>query len=266
MNTTKQNGSQRFAGKVALVTGGSRGIGQAILLAFAREGAHAVGVDIGDLSATAEQVQITGARFTGLAADLGQFNPGQASELVREVVRQAGRVDVLVNCAGIIRRSPAVEYSEADWQATLQINLTVPFYLSQAVARWWLAGGRDGSPAEARLKILNIASMLSFQGGILVPAYTASKSGVAGLTRALACEWAAERVNVNAIAPGYIATEATSQIRSDPARNQAILARIPEGRWGTPDDVVGSCLFLASQAADYVNGAVLNIDGGWLAR
>jgi 2-deoxy-D-gluconate 3-dehydrogenase len=175
-------------------------------------------------------------------------------------------VDVLVNNAGIIRRAPAVDYPEADWNALIQINLTAPFFLCQAVARWWLACGRENSPADRRLKIVNIASMLSFQGGILVPAYTASKSGIAGITKALACEWAKERINVNAVAPGYIATENTRQLREDPKRNQAVLDRIPEGRWGMPEDIAGACAFLASQDADYLNGTVMNVDGGWLSR
>jgi len=257
---------QRFTNKVVIVTGASRGLGQAIALAFARGGAHAIGLDIGDQSETAAKVSGLGAQFTGLKRDFGTLTQPGAADLIGQVLKQAGRVDALVNNAGIIRRSPAVDYPEADWNALIQVNLTVPFFLCQAVAKWWLTGGRDQSAAEARLKIVNIASMLSFQGGILVPAYTASKSGIAGITKALACEWARERINVNAVAPGYIATEATSQIRQDAKRNQAILDRIPEGRWGTPEDIAGGCVFLASSDADYLNGTILNIDGGWLAR
>jgi 2-deoxy-D-gluconate 3-dehydrogenase len=171
-----------------------------------------------------------------------------------------------VNNAGIIKRNPAVDFPEDDWNAVIQINLTAPFFLCQAVAKWWLSGGREQSPDDARLKIVNIASMLSFQGGILVPSYTAAKSGIAGITRALACEWAKERINVNAVAPGYIATENTRPIREDAARNESILARIPEGRWGTPEDIAGSCVFLASKEADYLNGTIMNVDGGWLSR
>ncbi len=257
---------QRFSNQVAVVTGASRGIGQAIALAFAREGAHAVSVDIGDNSDTAAKAQALGAQFTGLSADFGKLTQAGAADVIAQVVKAAGRVDVLVNNAGIIRRAPAADYPEADWNALIQINLTAPFFLCQAAAKWWLSGGREQSPADRRLKIVNIASMLSFQGGILVPAYTASKSGIAGITKALACEWAKERMNVNAVAPGYIATENTRQLREDPKRNQAVLDRIPEGRWGTPEDIAGACAFLASQDADYLNGTVMNVDGGWLSR
>jgi 2-deoxy-D-gluconate 3-dehydrogenase len=159
-----------------------------------------------------------------------------------------------------------VDHPEADWNAAIQINLTVPFFLCQAVAKWWLTGGREQAPGDARFKIVNIASMLSFQGGILVPGYTASKSGIAGITKAFACEWAKERMNINAVAPGYIATENTRPIREDAKRNESILARIPEGRWGAPEDIAGGILFLCSKDADYMNGTIMNIDGGWLAR
>lgn len=257
---------KRFTEKVALVTGASRGIGQAITLAFAAEGAHVVGLDIGDQSETAAKVAALGAQFTGLTADFSKLTQRGAADLIAQVVQQAGRVDVLVNNAGIIKRAPAVDFPEADWNLVLQINLTAPFFLCQAVGKWWLTGGREQSPAAARLKIVNIASMLSFQGGILVPSYTASKSGIAGITKALACEWAKERINVNAVAPGYIATENTRPIREDAKRNQSILDRIPEGRWGMPEDIAGGCVFLASSEADYLNGTILNMDGGWLAR
>ncbi len=258
--------TKRFANKVAIVTGASRGIGQAIALAFAREGAHAVSVDIGDQSETVAKAKALGAACTTFTEDLGKLTQRGATDLVAKIVQAAGRVDVLVNNAGIIRRAPVVDHPEADWNAAIQINLTAPFFLSQAVAKWWLTGGREASPADARLKIINIASMLSFQGGILVPGYTASKSGIAGITKAFANELAKERVNVNAIAPGYIATENTRPIREDARRNQSILDRIPEGRWGQPEDIAAPILFLASKDADYLNGTIMNVDGGWLAR
>jgi 2-deoxy-D-gluconate 3-dehydrogenase len=257
---------KRFENKVAIITGASRGIGQAIALAFAREGAHAVSVDIGDQTETAAEAKALGAACTTFTEDLGKLTQKGAADLVARIVQAAGRVDVLVNNAGIIRRAPVVDHPEADWNAAIQINLTAPFFLSQAVCKWWLTGGREKSPADARLKIVNIASMLSFQGGILVPGYTASKSGIAGITKAFANELAKERVNVNAIAPGYIATENTRPIREDAKRNESILARIPEARWGQPDDIAAPILFLASKDADYMNGTIMNVDGGWLAR
>jgi 2-deoxy-D-gluconate 3-dehydrogenase len=207
-----------------------------------------------------------GGKFTALTEDFTFLNQKRAFEVVGKIIADAGRVDALINNAGIIKRCPAVDYPEADWNAVLQINLSAPFFLCQAVAKWWVTGGREKSAADARLKIVNIASMLSFQGGILVPSYTASKSGIAGITRALACEWAKERINVNAVAPGYIATENTRPIREDAKRNQSILDRIPEGRWGAPEDIAGGCLFLSSTDADYMNGTIMNVDGGWLSR
>jgi 2-deoxy-D-gluconate 3-dehydrogenase len=257
---------KRFENKVAIVTGASRGIGQAIGLAFASEGADVVSMDIGDQTDTGTRIEALGRRFLGLTADFGKLTQAGAADLVGQGVKRFGRVDILVNNAGIIRRAPAVDHPESDWLATIQINLTAPFFLCQAVGKWWLSGGRERSPADARLKIVNIASMLSFQGGILVPGYTASKSGIAGITKALANEWAKERVNVNAVAPGYIATENTRPIREDAKRSESILARIPEGRWGMPDDIAGGICFLCSKDADYMNGTIMNIDGGWLAR
>lgn len=256
----------RFSNKVAVVTGASRGIGQAIALAFAREGAHVVSVDIGDQSETAAKAKALGAKCHTYVEDLGKLTQKAAAEFIAKVVKDAGRVDVLVNCAGIIKRAPIVDHPEADWNAVIQINLTAPFLLSQAVAKWWVSGGRDKSPADARLKVVNIASMLSFQGGILVPGYTASKAGIAGITKAFANELAKERANFNAIAPGYIATENTRPIREDEKRNQSILDRIPEARWGKPEDIAEPILFLASKEADYMNGTIMNVDGGWLAR
>jgi 2-deoxy-D-gluconate 3-dehydrogenase len=257
---------KRFGNKVVIVTGASRGIGQAIAVAFAREGAKVAGVARGNQDETAAQVRDAGGEYFPLAADLSRGTQKEAADLIVKTVRDAGRVDVVVNNAGIIRRAPAVDYSEDDWNEVLRTNLSTPFFICQAAAKWWLADGRGLSPADARLRIVNIASLLSFQGGILVPAYTASKHGIAGITRALANEWAKERINVNAIAPGYIATENTRVLREDASRQRSILERIPENRWGRPEDIAGSCVFLASNDADYLNGAVLNVDGGWMAR
>jgi 2-deoxy-D-gluconate 3-dehydrogenase len=257
---------KRFENKVVVVTGASRGIGQAACAAFGREGATVVGVARGDLSETGRQVADAGGQFAALNADLGRGNQTEARQLVDGILGRTGRIDVLINNAGIIRRAPAVDFSEADWNDVIRTNLSSPFFLCQAVARWWLSGGREKSAPDSRLKIVNVASLLSFQGGVTVPAYTASKHGIAGVTRALANEWAGEHINVNAVAPGYIATGNTRALREDAARNKAIQDRIPEGRWGAPEDVAGAIVFLASRDADYLNGAVLNVDGGWLAR
>lgn len=253
-------------GKTLFITGASRGIGRAILLAFAREGAHVVGVDIGDQTETGEQASALGAKFNAYTADFGILTQQRAADLIARILIDTGRIDALVNNAGIIRRAPIVDHPEEDWNALLQVNLSAPFFLSQAVAKWWLSGGREQSPADARLKVVNIASMLSFQGGILVPGYTAAKCGIAGITKAFANELAKERMNFNAVAPGYIATENTRPIREDAQRNAAILARIPEDRWGQPEDIAEAILFLASPQADYMNGTIMNVDGGWLAR
>lgn len=257
---------KRFADKVIIVTGASRGIGQAICVGFAREGATVVGVARSDLTETGALVTAAGGRFVANNADLGQGSQAEAKQLVTQILAATGRIDGLVNNAGIIRRAPAVDFSEADWNDVIRTNLNAPFFLSQAVAKWWLTGGREKSPADARLKIVNVASLLSFQGGITVPAYAASKHGIAGVTKALANEWARERINVNAVAPGYIATENTRALREDAVRNKAIQDRIPEGRWGSPEDIAGTIVFLASPDANYLNGTVLNVDGGWLAR
>lgn len=254
----------RFENKVVVVTGASRGIGQAICTAFAREGAVVAGVARSGLDETASKC--TGGTFLPFKADLGAATQRGAADLISEIVKQAGRLDALINNAGIIRRASAVDYSEADWDEVLRTNLSTPFFLCQAAAKWWITRGRPHAAPESRLKIVNIASLLSFQGGILVPAYTASKHGVAGITKALANEWAKERININAIAPGYIATENTRALREDAKRNQAILDRIPESRWGHAEDIAGGCLFLASSDSDYLNGAIINIDGGWLGR
>jgi 2-dehydro-3-deoxy-D-gluconate 5-dehydrogenase len=256
----------KFKNKVVIVTGASRGIGHAICVAFAREGAKVVGVARSDLTETGAQVNAAGGEFIAANADLSKGTQKEATDLVAQILKQTGRIDALVNNAGIIRRAPAVDFSEKDWNEVLQTNLSSPFFLCQAVAKWWLTQGREKSSADSRLKIVNIASLLSFQGGITVPAYTASKHGIAGVTKALANEWAKERINVNAIAPGYIATENTKALREDAVRNKSILDRIPENRWGKPEDIAGGCVFLASGDSDYLNGAVINIDGGWLGR
>ena len=257
---------KRFENKVAIITGTSRGIGQGIAVAFAREGAHVISVGIGDQTETGNQARALGAKFNDYTEDFGKLTQTGAAGLIARIVADAGRVDVLVNNAGIIRRAPIVDHPEADWLALLQINLSAPFFLSQAVAKWWLTGGREQSPADARLKVVNIASMLSFQGGIFVPGYTAAKSGIAGITKAFANELAKERCNFNAVAPGYVATENTRPLREDQKRAESILARIPEGRWAQPEVIAESVLFLASKDADYMNGTIMNVDGGWLAR
>jgi 2-deoxy-D-gluconate 3-dehydrogenase len=254
----------RFEGKVAVVTGASRGIGGAIAVAFAREGATVVGLARSDQSEIAKEA---GKNYHPMKFDLGDASAEQLNKLVTDIVARVGRIDALVNNAGIIRRAPAVDFSETDWNDVIRTNLSSPFFLTQAAARWWLkGGGREKAAPEDRLRIVNIASMLSFQGGILIPAYTAAKHGLAGITKALANEWSKERININAVAPGYIETENTRPLREDPVRNPAILARIPQGGWGQPADIAGACMFLASRDADYLNGAVLNVDGGWLAR
>ena len=238
----------------------------AIALAFAREGATVISICVGDPAEISAKMKELGAKFFPYTEDFGKLTQKRAFELVVQAVKDAGRVDVLVNNAGIIKRAPIVDHPEADWNAVLQINLSAPFFLSQAVAKWWVTGGREKSPADARLKVVNIASMLSFQGGILVPGYTASKSGITGITKAFANELAKDRCNFNAVAPGYIATDNTKALREDPVRSKAILDRIPESRWGSPEDVAGAILFLASKDADYLNGTIMNVDGGWLAR
>ena len=255
----------RFEGKVVVVTGASRGIGGSTAVAFAKEGAQVVGIA---RSSQADIAREAGnQKYHAIEADLGNADAAALNKLIDNIVARFGRVDVLINNAGIIRRSPAVDFTEQDWNDVLRVNLTSPFFLTQAAARWWLkGGGREKAAANDRLKIVNIASLLSFQGGILVASYAAAKHGIAGITKALANEWSKERINVNAIAPGYIATENTRPLREDANRNTAILARIPQGDWGHPDQIAGTALYLASHDADYVNGAILNVDGGWLAR
>jgi 2-deoxy-D-gluconate 3-dehydrogenase len=242
-----------LSGRTALVTGANTGLGQAIAIGLAQAGADIVAVGRSRPTSTGEAVAALGRRFTAVAANLGSTAP------IPDILDQAGPVDILVNNAGIIRRADSLDFSEDDWDAVMDTNLKTAFFLSQAVARTWVADGRGG-------KIINICSMLSFQGGIRVPSYTASKSGLAGLTRLLACEWASKGINVNAIAPGYFETSNTEALRADETRNRDILARIPAGHWGKPADLAGAAVFLASGAASYVHGTVLAVDGGWLAR
>jgi 2-dehydro-3-deoxy-D-gluconate 5-dehydrogenase len=246
-----------LAGKTAIVTGANTGLGQAIAVALAQAGAEIAAVARSSTEETQVRVQEAGARFAAIAADMSQ--PGAVDAIMHGAQAAFGRADILVNNAGIIRRNDALTFTEDDWDAVLQVNLKSVFFLSQAFARAAIERGGGG-------KIINIASMLSFQGGIRVASYTASKSGVAGLTRLLANEWAAKGVNVNAIAPGYFATNNTEALRADEGRNRDILARIPAGRWGEPDDLGGAAVFLASRASDYVHGAIVPVDGGWLCR
>lgn len=245
-----------LSGRVALVTGANKGLGQAVALALAEAGADIVAAGTSTPDETEAKVKALGRRFHFVKADLS------STDVVARVVEQAigalGGLDILVNNAGTIRRADAVDYSEADWDAVMNVNIKSAFFLCQAAGRHMIAQGRG--------KIINIASLLSFQGGIRVPAYTASKSALAGVTKLLANEWAAKGVNVNAIAPGYIATDNTAPLRADEKRNHDILTRIPAGRWGEPGDIGGAAVFLASRASDYVNGIVLPVDGGWLAR
>jgi 2-deoxy-D-gluconate 3-dehydrogenase len=244
-------------GKVALVTGSDTGIGAAIAKALARAGADVLCHSLGDEAReTSEQIRALGRRSLPLSGDLSQRAAQDA--LIAKAAGAYGRIDILVNNAGMIRRAPAVEYSDADWDVVLEVNLSAPFRLSRGVGKLMLAQGGG--------RIVNIASLLAFQGGILVPAYAASKGAVAQFTKALANEWAAKGVNVNAIAPGYIATNNTAALRADPVRSRQILDRIPAGRWGEADDIGGAAVFLCSDAARYVNGHVLLVDGGWMAR
>jgi 2-deoxy-D-gluconate 3-dehydrogenase len=247
----------RLDGRCALVTGAGRGLGQAMAIALAQAGADVAGVDIVDVDDTRAQVEAAGRRFTAIEQDLR--GPEAARRVVVQAAGTMGRLDILVNNAGIIRRADSIDFTEADWDDVIDVNLKSVFFLAQAAARQFLAQGGGG-------KIVNIASMLSFQGGIRVPSYTASKSGVLGLTRLLANEWAAKGINVNAIAPGYMATANTAPLRADAARSAEILARIPASRWGQPEDLAGTVVFLCSSASDYVHGSVIAVDGGWLAR
>lgn len=245
-----------LSGRIAVVTGANTGIGQALAVGLAGAGADVALVGRTPADETSGQIRSLGRRAAIIAADLSSIAP--VEQVVERTVAELGGLDILVNNAGIIRRADALDFSEEDWDAVIDTNLKSVFFLSQAAARHMVSQGRG--------KIVNIASLLSFQGGIRVPSYTASKSGVAGLTKLLANEWAAKGINVNAIAPGYIATNNTAALQADEMRNRQILERIPAGRWGAPTDLAGAAIFLASSAADYVHGHILAVDGGWLAR
>ena len=241
-------------GKVAIVTGSNTGLGQGICRAYVEAGAKVVGVS---RRPSTETVEMLGESFYNVIADLGSC--GIIPRVLEETLAKFGRVDILVNNAGVIKRQDSVDFTEEDWDSVMNVNLKTVFFLTQAVAKQFMKQGAGG-------KVINIASMLSYQGGIRVPSYTASKSAIRGVTMTLANEWAKYGINVNGIAPGYMATNNTEQLRKDGERSADILARIPAGRWGTPKDLEGAAVFLASAASDYVNGFTLAVDGGWLGR
>lgn len=243
--------------KIAVVSGCNTGLGQAMALGLAEAGCNIVGINQVEPDETIKQVTALGRRFLSLKADLRNIDAIPA--LLDSAIAYFDRIDILVNNAGMIRREDAINFSEQDWDDVMDLNIKSLFFMSQAAARHFIAQGNGG-------KIINITSMLSFQGGIRVPSYTASKSGVMGITRLLANEWAKHRINVNAIAPGYMATDNTQQLRADAQRSAEILDRIPAGRWGKPEDLMGPVVFLASRASDYMNGYTIAVDGGWLAR
>ena len=244
-------------GRCAMVTGANTGIGQGIALSLAAAGAEVLAVGRSSMAETEDLIRAAGGKVKAVAADLGKT--ATVAPMFDAAWKDHGPIDILVNNAGIIRRAAAIDFTEADWDDVLDINLKSVFLLSQAFAQQVFAAGRTG-------KIVNIASLLSFQGGIRIASYTAAKSGLAGLTRILANEWAAKGINVNAIAPGYIVTNNTEALRNDPERSVDILKRIPAGRWGNAEDIGGTAVYLASDAANYVHGAILPVDGGWLAR
>ncbi|WP_172650081.1 SDR family oxidoreductase [Rhodococcus opacus] len=250
----------RLDGNAALVTGASRGLGRALAIALAEAGADILAVDIGNLDQVAKEVRARGVHCATRTADLSNLSPDTAAELISWANAEFPHPTILVNNAGIIRRGPATETTPTNWSAVLDLNLTTPFLLSQAFAHSVLAAGEDAA------SIINIASINSFQGGMEVPSYAASKHGILGLTKALANEWAPQRIRVNAIAPGYMETEFTAAHREDPARAENMLRRIPAGVWGRPEDLAGAVVFLASAASAYVTGTALSVDGGWLSR
>ncbi|QHB32450.1 2-dehydro-3-deoxy-D-gluconate 5-dehydrogenase KduD [Yersinia canariae] len=249
--------SFELKGKVALVTGCDTGLGQGMAIGLAEAGCDIVGVNIVEPKDTIEKVTALGRRFLSLTADLSKIDGIPA--LLERAIAEFGQIDILVNNAGIIRREDAINFSEKDWDDVMNVNIKTVFFMSQAVAKQFIKQGNGG-------KIINVASMLSYQGGIRVPSYTASKSAVMGVTRLLANEWAKHGINVNAVAPGYMATNNTQQLRKDEERSKEILDRIPAGRWGLPDDLKGPVVFLASKASDYISGYTIAVDGGWLAR
>lgn len=246
-----------LAGKVAIVTGASRGLGAGMAEGLAEAGADLVVVassdKIKDMEATIAKL---GRRCVAVKADLTKQTA--IPQIIEAAMTNYGKIDILLNCAGIIRRAPAIEFSEQDWDDVINVNQKTLFFLCQAAAKQMSKQGKG--------KIINIASLLSFQGGVIVPSYTASKSAVAGLTKAMANEWAALGINVNAIAPGYMATELTEALQNNPERSKSIFDRIPQGRWGTPEDLKGAAVYLASEASDYLQGHILAVDGGWLGR
>lgn len=247
----------KLDGKVAIVTGAARGLGQAMAIGLAEAGADVSLVDLIDMTETCTQIKKLGRRCGMTKVDLSQ--KANIDIIIQNTLDHLGAIDILLNNAGIIRRAPLLEFSEKDWDDVMNINIRALFFLSQAAARVMVKQGRGG-------KIINVASMLSFQGGILIPSYTASKSAVMGLTKLLANELAPHRINVNAIAPGYMATDNTAPLRADPVRYKAILDRIPAARWGEPEDLKGVIVFLASAASEYLQGYTIAVDGGWLAR
>ncbi len=249
--------SFNLQGKVAIVTGCDTGLGQAMALGLAEAGCKVAGVNYVQPTETIEKMTSKGHDFFNIQANL--LNQDDIPTIIEKTLSKYGRIDILVNNAGIIRREDAIEFSEQNWDDVMNINAKTVFFMSQAAAKQFIAQGEGG-------KIINIASMLSYQGGIRVPSYTASKSAIMGITRAMANEWAAHNINVNAIAPGYMATNNTQALREDEERSKAILDRIPAQRWGLPEDVAGPCVFLASKASDYINGYTIAVDGGWLAR
>lgn len=247
----------KLEGKVAVITGSARGLGQALAIGLAEAGADIAAVDILDTAETEKAVKKLNRKVVGIRADLSKKEC--VDDIIKQTIKAFGKIDILFNNAGIIRRAPLTEFSEKDWDDVININQRTLFFLSQAVAKVYIKQKTGG-------KIINTASMLSFQGGILVPSYTASKSAVMGLTRLMANELAPHKINVNAIAPGYMATDNTAALRADPERNKAILDRIPAGRWGKPEDLKGIAVFLASSASDYITGYTIAVDGGWLSR